>query len=140
MCVCIILCFILLEPVAFISNGIQLPPLAVYNRIRPASINLICASTNGNRELKIKSDHEDLPMPLIAGLYYTTNGAKISIIALENAIVINMTNLLENVEISCISQQSGANAEFIRTTGIANYILYKVVKCLSSYVVKTKLM
>ena len=123
-------CFFL-EPLAYISNGIQLPTKAVYNARSPAPIQLICAGTNGNLELQIETDHEDLPLPLNPGLHYTTNGMEILVNAFVNGIFIdiNMEGLLDRIEFSCVSLQSKAIATFLITTGTHVNEIYSHTIC-----------
>ena len=111
---------------AYISNGIQLPTKAVYNTRPPAPIQLICIGTNGNLELQIETDHEDLPSPLNPGLHYTTNDMEILVTAFGNGIFIdiNMEGLLDHIEFSCVSLQSKAIATFLITTGMHVHEIY----------------
>ena len=111
---------------AYISNGIQLPMMAIYNARQPAPIQLICVGTNGNLELQIETDHEDLPLPLNPGLHYTTNGMEILVTAFANGIFIdiNMEGLLDHIEFSCVSLQSKAIATFLITIGIHIHEIY----------------
>ena len=118
-------CFFL-EPLAYISNGMQLPTKAVYNTRQNAPIQLICVGTNGNLELQIETDHEDLPSPLNPGLHYTTNGMEILVTAFGDGIFINinMEGLLDHIEFSCVSTQSKAIGTFLITTGIHIHEIY----------------
>ena len=135
MCVCCVtqpfcykfVLFHFLEPLAFLSNGIQLPKQAIYNLVFPVPVNLTCAGSDGKGKLQIETDHKDLPSPLNTGLHYTTGGSEISVSEFENAIeiIINMAplnfeepSIMEPIEFSCISQRSNATATFSIITGM----------------------
>lgn len=92
---------------------------AIYNRQPSAPINLICAGTNRNRELQIETDHEDLPSPLDPGIYRTTDGMEILVSKFDHAVVINIDmESLNDLELSCKSQQSEAIITFLITSGM----------------------
>ena len=120
--------FHFLEPLAFLSNGIQLPEQAVYNLEFPVPINLICAGTDESDKLQIETNHGDLPLPLNTGLHYTTGGMGIFVSEFKNAIeiIININadsfterfRITEFVEFSCISQQSNTTVTFSIIPGI----------------------
>jgi len=113
------------EEVAFISNGVELPRVAVYNVEMPQSFTLICAGGEESRDLEIIVGHDELPRPVPNGVHFTTEGLTIGIREFDNVIEVSVTveNFTNRLGIGCTFQgpQSLSLATYILTSGILNF-------------------
>jgi len=108
------------EQVAFISNGVELPELAVYNKELQQPIILVCTGGEESRDLQIDIVQTESSHTLPHGVHFITEeGLTVIVQEFDNVIEVSISidDLISSLGVNCSSQQSQAYAHYVVTTG-----------------------